>query len=101
MSENMNSHHIHDHTGMTSCNDGHCHIHPGVTSLPIMQGESHYHEIIGATTFQDEHYHNYRACTGPAINLIDGYHTHYASFETSYNDGHVHNITGFVIPVKY
>jgi hypothetical protein len=92
--------HVHEHTGLTTCNDGHCHIHPGVTSIPIQNGASHYHEIIGATTYEDGHHHVYRAYTGLAVSLINGYHTHYTSFKTSYADGHIHNATLYVMVVK-
>ncbi|MCL6612965.1 MAG: YmaF family protein [Peptococcaceae bacterium] len=89
--------HLHDHTGLTTCQDGHCHIHPGVTSIPIRQEGTHIHEIIGATTYVDGHYHTYRTFTGPAVHLPGGFHTHYVSFTTSFVDGHVHNVMGYVM----
>ncbi len=90
--------HVHDHTGITSCNEGHCHMHPGVTGPPIPAGSSHYHEIIGATTYDHGHYHVYKACTELAVHLPDGQHTHFACFRTSFNFGHDHMITGYVKP---
>lgn len=65
--------HVHEHTGLTTCNDGHCHIHPGVTGIPLPYGQSHYHEIAGATTYDDGHYHQYCANTGLAAPLPGGY----------------------------
>jgi hypothetical protein len=98
--QDYQSYHVHDHTGLTTCNDGHCHIHPGVTSIPIQHGSSHYHEIVGATTYQDGHYHVYRTNTGLATPLPGGYHTHYASFTTSIADGHIHNATLYIMAIK-
>jgi hypothetical protein len=92
--------HVHDHTGITSCNDGHCHVHPGVTGPAIPYGENHYHEIIGATTYQDGHYHSYNAITSLAVTLPGGYHTHFGDFETTFDDGHRHMIKGYVESVK-
>ena len=92
--------HVHDHTGITSCNDRHCHIHPGVTSPPIAAGQSHYHQIVGATTYQDGHYHTYSARTETAVALPNGSHTHHFLFRTSFEDGHTHNISGWVMAVK-
>ncbi|TYO96936.1 YmaF family protein [Desulfallas thermosapovorans] len=88
--------HVHEHTGLTSCNEGHCHIHPGVTGPPIPDGSSHYHQIIGQTTYDRGHYHVYNACSGPAVMLPCGQHTHFASFRTSFNLGHDHMIEGYV-----
>lgn len=95
--------HVHDHTGITSCSREHCHIHPGITSTPIpdMNSRSHYHEIIGGTTYNHGHFHTYRARTGPAITLPNGYHTHFARFSTSFNEGHSHEIEGFVMPTRH
>lgn len=91
--------HVHDHTGITSCDMGHCHIHPGVTGPPIPTGSGgHYHQIIGQTTYDLCHYHVYNACTGNEIMLPDGQHTHFISFQTSFNFGHSHNIVGYVKP---
>jgi hypothetical protein len=91
-----NRYHVHDHTGITSCDHQHCHIRPGVTSTPIPRDRTHYHEITGATTYQNRHFHTYRATTSPAIPLPNGYHTHYISFSTSYDAGHRHQIKGFI-----
>ncbi|MTI79662.1 MAG: hypothetical protein FH758_02095 [Firmicutes bacterium] len=88
--------HVHDHTGITSCNDKHCHVHPGVTGPAMPCGDSHYHKIVGATTFRDNHYHEYNAKTSPAVQLPGGYHTHYGEFKTTYVDGHIHNIKGYI-----
>ncbi len=88
--------HVHDHTGITSCNQGHCHIHPGVSGPPIPNGASHCHQIIGQTTFNHGYYHVYNAYTGLAIMLPNGQHTHYVSFRTSCNFGHDHMIEGYV-----
>ena len=71
-------------------------IRPGVTSTPIPRDRTHYHEITGATTYQNRHFHTYRATTSPAIPLPNGYHTHYISFSTSYDAGHRHQIKGFI-----
>ncbi|HBV95569.1 MAG TPA: hypothetical protein DEF36_00760 [Desulfotomaculum sp.] len=92
--------HVHDYTGITTCNDGHCHIHPGVTSIPISYGGSHIHQIAGATTYQDGHYHMYNAYTSTAVGLPNGYHTHYNSFSTNFVDGHIHNIMGYVMATE-
>jgi len=88
--------HVHDHTGKTSCDQGHSHMHPGVSGPPIPHGQSHVHEIRGLTTFDSRHHHFYCAYTGPEIELSSGYHTHYASFRTTYNFGHDHQVEGFV-----
>ncbi len=98
--QDYQNYHVHEHTGLTTCNDGHCHIHPGVTSIPIQHGTSHYHEIVGATTYQDGHFHVYRTNTGLAAPLSGGYHTHYASFATSFVDGHIHNAALYVMAVQ-
>lgn len=100
VNDENDSPHVHDHTGITSCNDRHCHVHPGVTGPPVPYNNTHYHEIIGQTTYQDGHYHTYRAPTSTAVALPGGYHTHYASFSTSLNDEHRHEITGYVAPLK-
>ncbi|MDD3654128.1 MAG: YmaF family protein [Desulfotomaculaceae bacterium] len=94
------NYHVHDHTGLTTCNDGHCHMHPGVTSIPIPYGSSHYHEITGATTYDDGHFHAYCATTGVAVPLPEGFHTHYICFNTSVADGHTHVIMEYVKAVK-
>ncbi|NLL99041.1 MAG: hypothetical protein GX223_07030 [Tepidanaerobacter sp.] len=44
------------------------------------------------------HYHYYRGTSGPAISLSGGYHTHYVRLRTSFNEGHDHEIEGFVEP---
>jgi hypothetical protein len=98
--QDYQNYHVHEHTGLTTCNDGHCHIHPGVTSIQIQHGTSHYHEIVGATTYQDGHFHVYRTNTGLAAPLSGGYHTHYASFATSFVDGHIHNAALYVMAVQ-
>ena len=98
--QDCQNYHVHEHTGLTTCNDGHCHIHPGVTSIPIQHGSSHYHEIVGATTYQDGHFHVYRTNTGLATPLPGGYHTHYASFKTSLADGHIHKAVLYVMAVQ-
>ena len=46
------------------------------------------------------HFHTYRARTGPAIELPGGYHTHFASFSTSFDEGHNHQIQGFVMATQ-
>ena len=93
-------HHVHDHTGITTCEKRHCHLHPGTTGIGILMDNTHYHEIIGRTTYIYDHFHTYCANTGPAISLPGGAHTHYTSFTTSYDSGHHHKITGFVMPVE-
>lgn len=92
--------HVHDHTGITSCNDGHCHLHPGVTGTPIYEGRNHYHPLKGATTYVDGHFHIYDTNTSYAIPLPDGYHTHHVSFTTSYDDGHRHQVMGYVMATR-
>lgn len=92
--------HVHDNTGLTTCNDGHCHIRPGVTSTPISYGGSHIHQVVGATTYQDGHYHSYNAYTSTAVGLPNGFHTHYISFATNFVDGHIHNVMGYVMATK-
>lgn len=96
----LQCYHVHDHTGLTTCQDGHCHIHPGVTSIPIPQGNTHIHEIVGATTYQDGHHHVYRAYTEPAVYLPNGFHTHFTAFTTSFADGHTHDVMGYVMASK-
>lgn len=91
------TYHVHDHTGLTTCNNGHCHIHPGVTSIPIPYGDSHIHQITGATTYEHGHFHTYNAYTGPEIELPNGFHTHYVSFDTNVALAHTHNVTGYVM----
>ncbi|OPX90213.1 MAG: YmaF family protein [Pelotomaculum sp. PtaB.Bin104] len=94
------NYHVHDYSGLTTCNDGHCHNHPGVTSIPIPYGSSHYHQIVGATTYDDGHFHVYCAATGVAVPLPDGYHTHFTSFTTSVADGHTHGVMEYVKAIK-
>jgi hypothetical protein len=98
---NIHEQHVHDHTGITTCEMGHCHIHPGITSTPLNDGSgrNHFHRIIGGTTYDHGHFHSYDAATGPAIMLPQGFHTHFASFSTSFNEGHSHRIMGFTTPV--
>ncbi|MCG0276075.1 MAG: YmaF family protein, partial [Thermosediminibacteraceae bacterium] len=60
----------------------------------------HYHEICGMTTFNEGHFHFFKANTGISIPLPNGYHTHYFSFRTSFNEGHDHEVTGFVEAIK-
>lgn len=92
--------HTHAHYGATTCQDGHTHLHPGVTSTPIETQQGHVHKISGHTSFDDGHIHSYEEYTGPAIQLPNGYHTHYAEIRTTENDGHVHIIRGFTAPSK-
>ncbi|KEF36616.1 YmaF family [Schinkia azotoformans MEV2011] len=92
--------HTHAHFGATTCQDGHTHLHPGVTSTPIETQQGHVHKISGHTSFDDGHIHSYEEYTGPAIQLPNGYHTHYAEIRTTENDGHVHIIRGFTAPSK-
>lgn len=90
--------HVHEHSGLTTCDKGHSHLHPGVTGPPIQSGASHYHQFFGQTSYDHGHYHIYHAVTGMAIMLPDGQHTHFVSTKTSYNFGHCHGITGYVTP---
>lgn len=89
--------HVHDHSGITSCDHGHCHMHPGVTGPPIPTGNNnHYHELKGLTTYDHGHHHYYCARTEQAVFLSNGQHTHYVDFRTSFNLDHDHRINGYV-----
>jgi hypothetical protein len=89
--------HVHEHSGLTSCNDRHCHMHPGVTGGPISRGRSHVHPVDGKTTYDDGHTHAYRTMTGLAVPLPNGYHTHCVRFTTMVTDGHQHHVQGYVV----
>ena len=70
--------------------DRHNHRFTGVTSevIPI-KGGSHKHIVSTLTDFFG-HLHEVTIETGPAIDVGHGKHVHFASGETTLNDGHLH-----------
>jgi hypothetical protein len=70
--------------------DRHNHRFAGVSSevIPI-SGKNHKHTIFTLTDFFG-HLHEVTIETGPAIDVGHGKHVHFASGETTLNDGHLH-----------
>ncbi len=57
-------------------------------ACPIGDGQ-HVHEVCFRTDFFDEHFHEFRGKTGPAI-PVGNRHVHFLESVTSVNDGHRH-----------
>jgi hypothetical protein len=72
--------------------DLHNHRFAGVSSqeIPINGGENHVHELFTPTDFFEDHLHDIRVKTGPAIPVGGGKHVHFAQDVTSVNDDHFH-----------
>ncbi|MGC5326372.1 YmaF family protein [Brevibacillus sp. SYSU BS000544] len=85
--------HVHEFLGSTKLAeegaDRHNHRFAGVTGQVIPKGDSHVHIIKTKTDFLN-HFHRIRIITGPAIQVGNGKHVHFAKGVTTFNDGHVH-----------
>ena len=86
--------HVHEFQGSTKLaeagEDRHNHRFAGVSSSVIPFGSSHVHGILTNTDFFDNHHHEIAAVSGPAIEVGDGKHVHFAKFITTVDDGHFH-----------
>lgn len=71
--------------------DPHSHRFATVSGPPIPYKRSHVHEIRTNTDFYEDHKHQIRGRSGIAIEVGDGRHVHFASGETTLNDGHRHD----------
>ncbi len=84
--------HVHVFNTLTEAADNHQHIVQGVTGPARDVGQSHIHRIRVRTSFYDEHWHWFDIMTGPAVETMDGGHVHPYGGETSYDDGHCHDV---------
>ncbi|MBQ7757871.1 YmaF family protein [Anaerotignum sp.] len=87
--------HVHEITGSTAVfneRNEECHNHrfATVSGESIRYGNSHVHEIKFRTDFADGHFHEFRGTSGPAIEVGNGKHVHFASACTEEEDGHRH-----------
>jgi len=72
--------------------DRHNHRFAGVSGEAIRVPGSHVHEIKTRTDFFENHFHNIKSVTGPAIDVGNGKHVHFDRAQTSENDEHFHNL---------
>lgn len=87
----------HDHEFLGSVmlaeqgNDRHNHRFASVTTevIPIIGG-GHKHAFMVNTDFFD-HHHEIGGQTGPAINVGNGKHVHFATGQTTVDENHFHN----------
>lgn len=95
----MNEHHgvqthVHEIQGVVKLaeqgNERHNHHFATVSSQVIPSGKSHKHAFFVNTDFFD-HHHEVVGETGIAIDVGCGKHVHFASGETTVDDGHFHN----------
>ena len=85
--------HVHELQGTVKVadeDDPHTHRFCTVTeeAIPIGEGD-HVHEVCFRTDFFDNHYHEFKGRTGPAIKVGDR-HVHYIESVTTENDDHRH-----------
>lgn len=86
--------HVHEFLGSTELaehgNERHNHRFAGVTTEIIPFGEhGHKHAFMVNSDFFD-HHHEVAGETGPAINVGDGKHVHFACGKTTIDDAHFH-----------
>ena len=88
-----NQTHVHEFEGSTKLaeelDERHNHRFAGVSSEVIPFRKSHIHGIFTNTDFFD-HLHEIAVQTGPAIEVSDGKHVHFAEGLTTVDDGHAH-----------
>lgn len=87
--------HVHEFLGSTKLaeenDERHNHRLAGVTGEAThTSGSSHKHKICTKTDFFD-HFHEIEEFTGPAIEVGNGKHVHFAKGKTTFNDGHDHD----------
>ncbi len=86
--------HVHEFEGSTKLaeeqEERHNHRFAGVSSEAIPFNDNHVHGIFTNTDFFENHHHQMVAVSGPAIDVGNGKHIHFAEFITSLNDGHFH-----------
>lgn len=85
--------HVHELQGAVKVadeDDPHTHRFCTVTeeAIPIGEGE-HVHEVCFKTDFFDNHYHEFKGRTGPAV-MVGDRHVHYIESVTTENDDHRH-----------
>lgn len=86
--------HVHEVQGSVKIaeeeEDPHNHRFCTVTeeAIPI-GGEDHVHEVCFRTDFFEEHFHEFKGRTGPAI-MVGDRHVHFLESVTTENDGHRH-----------
>ena len=85
--------HTHEFLGSTKLaeegEDRHNHRFAGVTSEEIRIQGGHVHELLVNTDFFD-HLHEVGVRTGLQIPVGNGKHVHFATGNTTFNDGHCH-----------
>lgn len=92
--------HVHAFDTLTFVADNHQHGVKGVSGPARNMGASHVHRIRVRTSFFAEdgsgHWHWFDVMTGPAMFTMTGDHTHTFAGETSFDDGHVHEVENIV-----
>jgi len=85
----------HGFRGVTSFEAGHNHMYAG-TTVPAPSEVQHTHQYFTFTSVDDQHQHEIRGVTGPAISLPNGGHYHEFSGVTTVNgmNPHRHNYSG-------
>lgn len=84
--------HVHTFNTITLVADGHQHLVQGATGPARLAGMSHIHRIRVRTSYFDCHWHWFDVMSGPAIDTMDGGHVHNYAGETSFDDGHTHDV---------
>lgn len=87
--------HVHEIQGSVKLaeegDDRHNHRFATVSSQVIpIPGDGHRHAFFVNTDFFD-HHHEIAGETGPAINVGNGKHVHFATGQTTLDDGHFHD----------
>jgi len=84
--------HVHEFLGSTRISGPTAHNHrfAGISGPPIPTQNNHVHEIITRTDDAVNHHHSFRLFSGPAINVGNGRHVHFARGETTFVLGHDH-----------
>lgn len=84
--------HVHELQGSVKIADDEPHNHRFCTvteeAIPIGE-DQHVHEVCFKTDFYEDHYHEFKGRTGPAV-MVGDRHVHYLDSVTTENDGHRH-----------
>jgi hypothetical protein len=88
--------HVHEIQGSVDIaepeEDPHSHRFSAISGEAVPDGADHYHEIVFATDFHNEHYHKFYGRTSGSIPVGGNKHVHYLEAETTVNDQHSHNL---------